>query len=83
MPAAHGRIDHPNREYNRLFPTLPAGALRHRDHRFEWTRGELAEWAARVADRYGYEVELTGIGPADSEAGQPTQLAVFNRAEAR
>lgn len=73
----------PNREYNPLFPTLPAGALRHRDHRFEWTRAELAEWATRVADRYGYAVELSGIGPLDDKVGQPTQLAVFTRAEAR
>ncbi len=73
----------PNREYNGLFPTLPAGSLRHRDHRFEWTRKELADWAARVAGRYGYRVEVTGIGPADPEAGQPTQLAVFARADAR
>ena len=28
----------PNVEYNTLFPGLPAGTLRHRDHRFEWTR---------------------------------------------
>lgn len=73
----------PNREYNRLFPTLPAGSLRHRDHRFEWTRPELAEWADRVGDRYGYTVAITGIGTADPDVGQPTQLATFTRAEAR
>jgi len=73
----------PNREYNRLFPTLPAGSLRHRDHRFEWTRPEFAEWADRVGDRYEYTVAITGIGPADPDAGQPTQLATFTRAEAR
>ena len=73
----------PNREYNRLFPTLPVGSRRHRDHRFEWTRAELADWAGRVADRYGYGVEITGVGPDDPDAGQPTQLAVFCRAEDR
>ncbi|MHB8506364.1 MAG: 3' terminal RNA ribose 2'-O-methyltransferase Hen1 [Acidimicrobiales bacterium] len=73
----------PNREYNSLFPTLPAGSLRHRDHRFEWTREEFVDWAARAADRYRYRVEITGIGPVDPEAGQPTQLAVFARTEAR
>ena len=31
----------PNAEYNAHFETLPAGALRHRDHRFEWTRAEF------------------------------------------
>ena len=32
-------ITTPNVEYNVLFDGLPAGALRHKDHRFEWTRG--------------------------------------------
>src|SRR6202041_2762103 len=31
----------PNAEYNVRFETLPAGTMRHRDHRFEWTRGEF------------------------------------------
>jgi 3' terminal RNA ribose 2'-O-methyltransferase Hen1 len=68
----------PNREYNPLFTTLPAGELRHRDHRFEWTRSDFASWADSVAHRYGYRVEISGIGPADSRVGQPTQLAVFD-----
>lgn len=72
----------PNREYNRLFTNLPAGSLRHRDHRFEWARSELASWAAGVAERYGYGVEITGIGPEDPDAGQPTQLAVFAQGRA-
>jgi hypothetical protein len=28
----------PNREYNAVWETLPAGKLRHPDHTFEWTR---------------------------------------------
>ena len=35
----------PNVEYNVRFETLPAGAFRHKDHRFEWSRAELREWA--------------------------------------
>src|SRR5262249_43494086 len=35
----------PNIEYNVRFENLPAGALRHRDHRFEWTREEFSSWA--------------------------------------
>jgi 3' terminal RNA ribose 2'-O-methyltransferase Hen1 len=69
----------PNFEYNVRFENLPAGSLRHRDHRFEWTRDELAEWATAVAERYGYGVELSGIGPDDPELGCPTQMAVFSR----
>jgi 3' terminal RNA ribose 2'-O-methyltransferase Hen1 len=69
----------PNIEYNALFETLPAGALRHRDHRFEWTRAEFEHWAAGVASRHGYHIELSGIGPVDPERGAPTQMAVFRR----
>ena len=67
----------PNAEYNVLFEGLPAGSLRHRDHRFEWTRREFADWADGVAARHGYQVELSGIGPGDPEVGCPTQMAVF------
>ena len=31
----------PNREYNVIWETLPAGVMRHGDHRFEWTREEF------------------------------------------
>src|SRR5262245_35604952 len=71
----------PNREYNVRFPTLPAGTLRHRDHRFEWTRAELRAWADRVAARFGYAVRYLPIGPEDPELGAPTQMAVFARAD--
>ncbi len=69
----------PSVEYNTLFESLPAGALRHRDHRFEWTRAEFADWAGAIASRHGYTVELSGIGPEDAELGTPTQMAVFRR----
>ncbi len=69
----------PNAEYNVLFDSLPTGAMRHRDHRFEWTRQQLAQWAADVAGRYGYQVAMSGIGPADPDLGCPSQLAVFRR----
>jgi hypothetical protein len=69
----------PNAEYNVLFEGLAAGALRHRDHRFEWTREQFAQWAGGVAGRNGYQVALSGIGPADPALGCPTQLAVFSR----
>jgi len=69
----------PNIEYNVRFEHLPAGSLRHRDHRFEWTRDEFRAWAAGVAARRSYRVELAGIGPVDAEVGAPTQMAVFTR----
>ncbi len=67
----------PNRDYNARFPALAAGAFRHRDHRFEWTRAEFAAWAGRVAAEHGYAVEIAGIGASDPALGQPTQVAVF------
>jgi 3' terminal RNA ribose 2'-O-methyltransferase Hen1 len=68
----------PNREYNAMFDGLPAGELRHRDHRFEWTRAEFEAWAARVAAENGYGVRFLPIGPADPQLGAPTQMAVFD-----
>jgi 3' terminal RNA ribose 2'-O-methyltransferase Hen1 len=69
----------PNIEYNVRFATLPMGQLRHRDHRFEWTRAEFQTWAQRVAARFGYSVDFAGIGTADPELGTPTQMGVFVR----
>jgi 3' terminal RNA ribose 2'-O-methyltransferase Hen1 len=68
----------PNREYNAVYG-LAAAELRHRDHRFEWTRAEFADWAEGVADRNGYRVELRPIGNVDEAVGAPTQLALFSR----
>jgi 3' terminal RNA ribose 2'-O-methyltransferase Hen1 len=69
----------PNREYNRLWETLPAGAMRHPDHRFEWTRAEFRAWAEEVAARRGYRVRFLPIGPEDAAVGSPTQMGVFER----
>ena len=69
----------PNAEYNAHYETLPAGALRHRDHRFEWTRAEFRAWAAGVAGRHGYRARFLPVGPEDPADGPPTQLAVFTR----
>jgi 3' terminal RNA ribose 2'-O-methyltransferase Hen1 len=74
----------PNAEYNALLAGLPAGSFRHGDHRFEWTRPQLAAWAEGVAARYGYRAELSGIGPqgtgpGGADVGCPSQLAVFRR----
>ena len=68
----------PNREHNPVFG-LGDGELRHPDHRFEFTRTEFADWAARVAERYRYAVEFGGIGDDEPDVGPPTQTAVFTR----
>lgn len=70
----------PNREYNQLFPSLPADQLRHRDHRFEWTRTEFAAWVERVAASYNYRVSIEPLGPEDLNHGAPSQLGVFEDA---
>ncbi len=74
----------PNREYNVMWEELPGGALRHRDHRFEWTRAEFQAWAADVCSRFGYACEFRGIGelgmtPDGIEVGTPTQMGVFTK----
>ncbi len=68
----------PNREYNPEYG-MTGGRLRHRDHRFEWDRGEFAAWAARVGAAYSYSFRLAGVGLESPTAGAPTQLAVFTR----
>ena len=70
----------PNVEYNVRFETLAAGELRHRDHRFEWTRAEFEAWANGVAERHGYARALLGPSATTTpRSGPPTQMAVFTR----
>ncbi|WP_418959611.1 3' terminal RNA ribose 2'-O-methyltransferase Hen1 [Streptomyces tritici] len=69
----------PNVEYNVRWESLPAGHVRHGDHRFEWTREEFRAWADRVAAQHGYHVRYVPVGPDDPEVGPPTQMAVFTR----
>ncbi|MEV7120128.1 3' terminal RNA ribose 2'-O-methyltransferase Hen1 [Kitasatospora griseola] len=71
----------PNAEYNVRWETLPAGHLRHGDHRFEWNRAEFTAWAEQVADSFGYTVAFEPVGPVDPEVGAPTQLAHFRLTE--
>ncbi|MEV8451583.1 3' terminal RNA ribose 2'-O-methyltransferase Hen1 [Streptomyces sp. NPDC052095] len=69
----------PNVEYNVRWESLPAGHVRHGDHRFEWTRAEFRSWAAEVGRRHGYRVAFVPVGTDDPEVGPPTQMAVFTR----
>ena len=66
----------PNRDFNALFDRLEQGeaaaerfhrpgvpyAMRHHDHRFEWTRREFRAWALDAAATHGYDVEFSGVG---------------------
>jgi len=67
----------PNIDFNARFSGLPVGRLRHRDHRFEWTRDEFETWAWRVARANGYQVRFHPVGQIDPEVGAPTQMGVF------
>ncbi|NGN64954.1 3' terminal RNA ribose 2'-O-methyltransferase Hen1 [Streptomyces sp. A7024] len=69
----------PNVEYNVRWETLPAGHVRHSDHRFEWSREEFRTWAEAVAARHGYAVTYAPVGDDDPEVGPPTQMAVFRK----
>ncbi|WP_091015653.1 MULTISPECIES: 3' terminal RNA ribose 2'-O-methyltransferase Hen1 [Paenibacillus] len=68
----------PNKEYNEVY-AMEQESFRHHDHRFEWTRAELAirceEWTQQGS--YGYEIK--GIGENAEGYGQPTQLVIFER----
>ena len=81
---AHARprrviVTTPNREYNPHWEALGAEKLRHRDHRFEWTRAEGQAWAEHVAKAFGYGFEWREIGPTDEGLGAPSQMVIFDR----
>lgn len=81
---AHARptsvvVTTPNVEHNVRYEFLAEGAMRHPDHRFEWTRAEFRVWADATAHRHGYAVHYLPIGEDDPEVGPPTQMAVFRR----
>lgn len=67
----------PNREYNELFETMEAGAMRHTDHRFEWTRTEFETWAKAVAHENKYDVAFKPVGDVHEKVGAQTQMATF------
>jgi 3' terminal RNA ribose 2'-O-methyltransferase Hen1 len=71
-------VSTPNADYNASWPSLPAGKFRHRDHRFEWTRGQFREWAASVAESHGYSVSFVPVGPVSADIGPPTQMGIFD-----
>ncbi len=72
----------PNADYNALFPNLAPGALRHPDHRFEWTRDQFRAWAGRIEAGFGYSAAFSDIGKVDDGLGAPTQMVIFTRAGA-
>lgn len=68
----------PNAEFNDLLG-VPRTRFRRPDHRFEWTRAPLRDWAGGVADRNGYQVMFRDIAGAHPDLGGASQMAVFER----
>lgn len=77
---AHLIITTPNADYNVLFESLTAGAMRHADHRFEWGRAEFERWATTHAERHGYTVTFEPVGDVHEPLGAQTQMATFSQA---
>lgn len=71
-------ITTPNAEFNALLG-VPAGRMRHPDHRFEWDRARFRRWSTRVAGAAGYGVSLHDIAGRHPELGGASQMAVFTR----
>jgi hypothetical protein len=67
----------PSAEHNVRNADLPAGTMRHRNHRFAWTRDEFADWATRVGNHHGYSVQFRPIGEEVPHVGPPTQMGAF------
>lgn len=67
----------PNQEYNSVYQNLNPNAMRHNDHRFEWTRAEFQDWAKKVGLEFSYTVEFFSIGDMHPELGASCQMAVF------
>lgn len=75
----HGNRGQDGPDTHGLGARATAPKMRHRDHRFEWTRAEFESWAGPVAAKHGYTVEYSPIGPVDETHGAPSQMAVFSR----
>lgn len=75
----HVILTTPNAEYNVKWESLPAGKLRHKDHRFEWSRSQFQDWANRIAGQFGYTVRFAPVGPEEAQVGSPTQMGIFTR----
>jgi len=71
----------PNVEYNALFENMVDGAMRHDDHRFEWSRKQFEDWANNICTNHNYEVEYFTVGEVHDDVGAPSQMGVFTRAD--
>ena len=71
----------PNKEYNIMWASMDQEAMRHDDHRFEWTRQEFKDWADKISATYNYAVEIIPVGEEEENIGAPSQMAIFKYGE--
>lgn len=69
----------PNQEYNAFYQMNEA--MRHADHRFEWSRQEFVSWCEAWTHDFPYSITIEGIGEESDEYGAPTQMCTFERKE--
>ena len=64
-------------DYNEMWENLGSDRMRHKDHRFEWTRAEFKTWAETISRTYGYNPRFLDIGHHHEKLGSPTQMCIF------
>ncbi|MFF2450394.1 3' terminal RNA ribose 2'-O-methyltransferase Hen1 [Neobacillus sp. NPDC058068] len=67
----------PNQEYNVVYEM--DDVMRHKDHRFEWTRDEFLQKVQEWTKDNPYQVSIQGIGEEYQPYGHPTQMAIYRR----
>jgi 3' terminal RNA ribose 2'-O-methyltransferase Hen1 len=66
----------PNKDWNVSF-TEDVTMMRHKDHRFEWSRAEFQRWCDHVCQHYHYQCNILPLGEETENIGAPSQMAVF------
>lgn len=69
----------PNKDYNVVYEL--GDKLRHKDHRFEWSKEEFQTWINNILENYpSYEVLEKGfIGEEEKDLGGSSQYVVFKK----
>lgn len=71
----------PNKDWNITF-TEDTSLMRHKDHRFEWTRAEFADWCQKIQEKFSYSFTIKSLGEEIETNGAPSQMAIFKKENA-
>jgi 3' terminal RNA ribose 2'-O-methyltransferase Hen1 len=71
----------PNKDWNITF-TEDTNLMRHKDHRFEWTRAEFADWCQKIQGKFSYSFTIKSVGEETETNGAPSQMAIFKKENA-